>query len=219
MTATPKKLVILISGSGSNLQSFIDAIENGALNAQMAAVICNRPNAFGLERASQAGIAAELIDHTEFDGRESFDAKLIERIDHYQPDLVILAGFMRILTPGFVQHYLGRMLNIHPSLLPKYPGLNTHQRAIDAGDSEAGATVHFVTEELDGGPAVVQARVAIQADDSADSLAKRILAHEHSIYPQAAQWFVENRLKLAGNCAMLDGNPLASSGHVLQKTE
>ncbi|MGK0441599.1 MAG: phosphoribosylglycinamide formyltransferase-1 [Pseudohongiellaceae bacterium] len=198
------------------MQSFVDAANQGLLDANIAAVICNRPKAFGLERAANAGIPAELIDHTEFDDRESFDAALIERIDHYQPDLVILAGFMRILTPSFVKHYLGRMFNIHPSLLPKYPGLNTHQRAIDAGDSQAGATVHFVTEELDGGPAIIQARLAIQEGDNASTLAKRTLSYEHKIYPRAAQWFIENRLKLVNNCAMLDGKSLSSSGHVFE---
>lgn len=209
----PARIVILLSGSGSNLQSFIDASQTGALNANISAVICNRPGAFGLERAQQAKIPSQLIDHTLFQSRDDFDAELIKCIDVYQPDLVILAGFMRILTPAFVQHYQGRLLNIHPSLLPKYPGLNTHQRAIDAGDSEAGATVHFVTEELDGGPAVIQARVAINADDDADTLAKRILSEEHRIYPLAAQLFVEGRLHLEGNCAMLDKQPLPPSGY------
>lgn len=211
--APAKNIVILISGSGSNLQSFIDASQSGQLPANIAAVIGNRPEAFGLQRAKQAGIAAELIDHTRFDSRESFDQALIERIDSYQPDLVILAGFMRILTPGFVQHYLGKLLNIHPSLLPKYPGLHTHQRAIDAGDQEAGATVHFVTEELDGGPAIIQARVAIETGDDAPTLAKRILAKEHKIYPLAAQWFLEGRLTLQKNCALLDSEALSSSGY------
>lgn len=212
--ATPaKNIVILISGSGSNLQSFIDASQSGQLSANIAAVIGNRPEAFGLQRAKQAGIAAELVDHTNFDSRESFDQALIERIDSYQPDLVILAGFMRILTPGFVQHYLGKLLNIHPSLLPKYPGLHTHQRAIDAGDHEAGATVHFVTEELDGGPAIIQARVAIEAEDDAPALAKRILDKEHKIYPLAAQWFLEGRLTLHKNCALLDSETLSISGY------
>ena len=212
MSNTPCKLVILVSGSGSNLQSFIDASKASTLNADIAAVVCNRPGAFGLERANNAGIATELVDHTEYDSRETFDAELIKRIDHYQPDLIILAGFMRILTPGFVNHYLGRLLNIHPSLLPKYPGLNTHQRAIDAGDSEAGATVHFVTEELDGGPPIIQASVAIKEGDNSDDLAKRILAEEHQIYPLAAQWFAEGRLTLEGNKAYLDGEQLPDSG-------
>lgn len=219
MTTASKKLVILISGSGSNLQSFIDASNNGQLDAKIEAVICNRPNTLGLERAKNAGIPAILLDHTEFDGRESFDAALIQRIDQYQPDLVVLAGFMRILTPGFVQRYLGKLINIHPSLLPKYPGLNTHQRAIDAGDAQAGATVHFVTEELDGGPAIVQASVNIEANDDAKSLAKRILSHEHSIYPMAAQWFLQNRLNLHNNCAMLDGKSLSNSGYVYNNNE
>ncbi len=207
------KLVILISGSGSNLQSFIDSVAEGSLTAEIAAVFCNRPQAFGLERASNAGIAAELIDHTNFESRESFDQAMMEAIDRYQPDLVILAGFMRILTPGFVQHYHGRLLNIHPSLLPKYPGLNTHQRAIDAGDEEAGATVHFVTEELDGGPAIIQAVVPVLENDDASTLAKRILAKEHKIYPMAAQWFTEGRLKLLGNCAVLDNEELSAGGY------
>ena len=210
-----RKLVILISGSGSNLQAFIDASKNSQLDAEIAAVICNRPGALGLERAAQAGICNESLDHTQFDSRECFDRALIQRIDRHQPDLIILAGFMRILSPHFVQHYLGRMLNIHPSLLPKYPGLNTHQRAIDAGDSEAGATVHFVTEELDGGPAILQACEAIKKTDDASSLALRVLAHEHRIYPLAAQWFVQDRLKLVADCAMLDGNSLSSSGYVV----
>lgn len=209
---TKAKLVVLISGSGSNLQSFIDQSLSGGLPADIAAVICNRPGAFGLERAAKAGIPTELIDHTQYEGREPFDQELIRCIDQYEPDLVILAGFMRILTPGFVQHYSNRLLNIHPSLLPKYPGLNTHQRAIDAGDSEAGATVHFVTEVLDCGANVVQASVPILKDDSAEALAKRILGQEHKIYPLAAKWFVEGRLTIKDNKALLDGDVLPESG-------
>lgn len=209
---TKAKLVVLISGSGSNLQSFIDQSLSGELPADIAAVICNRPGAFGLERAAKAGIPTELIDHTQYEGREPFDQELIRCIDQYKPDLVILAGFMRILTPGFVQHYSNRLLNIHPSLLPKYPGLNTHQRAIDAGDSEAGATVHFVTEVLDCGANVVQASVPILKDDSAEALAKRILGQEHKIYPLAAKWFVEGRLTIKDNKALLDGDVLPESG-------
>ncbi|ARN72971.1 phosphoribosylglycinamide formyltransferase [Oceanicoccus sagamiensis] len=212
-SATPCKLVILVSGGGSNLQSFIDGVSNGSLTADIAAVFSNRPKAFGLERAANAGIATEAIDHTLFESREAFDAELMQRIDHYAPDLVILAGFMRILTPGFVQNYHGRLLNIHPSLLPKYPGLHTHQRAIDAGDPQAGATVHFVTEELDGGPAIVQAAVPIEAGDNADLLAKRVLTQEHIIYPLAAQWFAEGRLRLESNSALLDNTPLSAGGY------
>lgn len=142
----PCNVVVLISGSGSNLQALIDSVAHDGNPARIAAVICNRAGAYGLERAKQAGIATELLDHKQFDGREAFDAALIQAIDAHQPDLVVLAGFMRILTPGFVQHYAGRLLNIHPSLLPKHKGLHTHQRAIEAGDSEHGCSVHFVTE-------------------------------------------------------------------------
>lgn len=208
----PCRLVILISGSGTNLQAFIDGVEHGDLPCEIAAVISNRPNAGGLERARNAGIAAECVDHTGFDSREAFDQALQQRIDEYQPDLLILAGFMRILTPGFVRHYRGRLLNIHPSLLPKYPGLNTHQRAIDAGDREAGATVHFVTEELDGGPPVIQAKIPILAGDTPELLAQRVLEKEHKIYPLATRWFAEQRLILNGNRAQLDGKALPETG-------
>ena len=213
MTNNSCKLVILISGSGSNLQSFIDASLKGSLSANIAAVFSNRADARGLGRAAKADISTEVIDHKQFDSRESFDAELMQRIDQYSPDLVILAGFMRILTPEFVQHFHGKLLNIHPSLLPKYPGLNTHQRAIDAGDKQAGATVHFVTEQLDGGPAIMQVSVAINEGDTADQLAKRTLTLEHQIYPLAAQWFAEGRLQLDNNRALLDQQPLPANGH------
>ena len=208
----PCKLVILISGSGSNLQAFIDAATSGELPANICAVITNRPGAGGLERAANAGIQTAVVDHKQFDSRDAFDAELLNVIDSFTPDLVILAGFMRILGADFVRHYRGRMLNIHPSLLPKYPGLQTHQRAIDAGDAEAGATVHFVTEELDGGPPVLQASVPVQAGDSAELLAARVLEQEHRIYPLAARWFAEGRLKLNGNQAELDGTALPATG-------
>ncbi|WP_101760584.1 phosphoribosylglycinamide formyltransferase [Oceanicoccus sp. KOV_DT_Chl] len=211
-TSVKCRLVILISGSGSNLQSFIDAAISGDLNADIAAVVCNRPGAYGLERAANAGIATELIDHTLYDSRDSFDAELVQRIDRFTPDLIILAGFMRILTPSFVQHYHGRLLNIHPSLLPKYPGLHTHQRALDAGDDKAGATVHFVTEQLDGGPAIIQASIDISEQDTADDIAKRVLVQEHQIYPLAAQWFAEGRLTLRDNRALLDNEELSTGG-------
>lgn len=210
------RIVVLISGSGSNLQAFIDATANGDLPAEIASVISNRADAFGLERAQQAQIPTAVLDHKLFASREDFDAALRTLIDSYQPDLLILAGFMRILTADFVRHFHGRLLNIHPSLLPKYPGLHTHQRALDAGDSEAGATVHFVTEELDGGPAIVQVRVPIIAGDTATSLAQRILQHEHAIYPLAARWFAEGRLVLRNNRAELDGELLPPTGVVQQ---
>lgn len=207
------RLVVLISGSGSNLQAFIDSAAADTLSASVAAVISNRPGVMGLERASKAGIPTEVVDHKEFPDRESFDIALADCIDQYQPDVVILAGFMRILTPGFIRRYQGRMLNIHPSLLPKYPGLHTHQRAIEAGDSEGGATVHFVTEELDGGPPVLQARVPILPGDDADALAKRVLGYEHQIYPLAAQWLCEGRLTMENGRALLDNEVLPETGY------
>jgi len=188
MPAAPRsRLVVLISGGGSNLQAFIDAAADPAYPCEVVAVISNRAGVFGLERAARADIPAEVLDHTAFASRDAFDTALADRINAHAPDLVILAGFMRILTPGFVARYDGRLLNIHPSLLPKYPGLHTHQRAIDAGDAEAGATVHLVTEELDGGPVILQARVPVLPGDTADTLAARVLVEEHRIYPEAAR--------------------------------
>jgi len=205
-------LVVLISGSGSNLQAIIDATQNGTIPAKISAVICNKESAYGLTRATNAGIATEVISHKDFDSREHFDQALQAKIDHFSPDLVVLAGFMRILTPEFVRHYSDRMLNIHPSLLPKYRGLNTHQRAIDAGEDEHGVTVHFVTEELDGGPNVLQAQVPITPDETAESLAAKVLIQEHQIYPRAIKWFAQGRLKMIGNQASLDQTLLSESG-------
>ncbi len=185
--APRRRLVVLISGGGSNLQAFLDAARDPRYPCEVVAVISNKAGVFGLERAARADIPAEVLDHTAFPTREAFDAALAERVDAHAPDLVILAGFMRILTPAFVQRYAGRLLNIHPSLLPKYPGLHTHQRAIDAGDTEAGATVHLVTEELDGGPHILQARVPVLPGDTAATLAARVLVEEHRIYPEAAK--------------------------------
>lgn len=207
-----KRIVVLISGGGSNLQAIIDACANGTVPATVAAVVSNKADAFGLERAAKAGIATEVIDHREFADRESFDDALLTRVQQYQPDLVILAGFMRILTANFITPLLGKMINIHPSLLPKYTGLHTHQRAIDAGESHAGATVHFVTVELDGGPPVIQSAVPILAGDDAASLAARVLEQEHKIFPLAATWFCEDRLILDQGKAVLDGNILPSTG-------
>lgn len=201
------KVVVLISGSGSNLQALIDNIASGDNPAQISAVISNRADAYGLQRAQSAGIATQVLDHKQFDGREAFDAALAAAIDAHQPQLVVLAGFMRILSAGFVRHYQGRLLNIHPSLLPKYKGLHTHQRALDAGDREHGCSVHFVTEELDGGPLVVQAVVPIAADDTADTLAQRVHGAEHQIYPwpyagspRAGYSFTNKAPPSTGNC-------------------
>ena len=190
------RLVVLISGSGSNLQAIIDGCTSGSIDAEVIAVISNRPEVRGLERARQAGIPAEVLDHKAFGSRESFDQSMIELIDRFQPDLVILAGFMRILTPDFVRHYAGRLLNIHPSLLPKFQGLHTHRRALDAGEIVHGASVHFVTDELDGGPVVLQATVPVIEGDEEQTLAARVLTQEHRIYPAVIQWFAEGRLQL-----------------------
>jgi phosphoribosylglycinamide formyltransferase-1 len=179
-------------------------------------VISNRADAYGLQRARDAGIATRSLDHKAFDGREAFDAALIELIDAFNPKLVVLAGFMRILSAGFVRHYTGRLLNIHPSLLPKYKGLHTHQRALEAGDTVHGCSVHFVTEELDGGPLVVQAVIPVELHDSPHSLAQRVHTQEHLVYPMAVRWFAEGRLSLGEQGALLDGQLLAASGHLIQ---
>lgn len=198
-------IVILISGSGSNMQAIIEAVDNGDIPGHISAVISNRPDAFGLERAQAAGIHTEVLDHTEFDRREIFDLNLIRKIDDHEPDLVILAGFMRILTPDFVRRYSGKLINIHPSLLPKYQGLHTHKRAIEAGDKEHGASVHFVTEELDGGPVFLQASVPVLPEDTPETLAQRVLVQEHQIFPIAVKWFMEGRIQLQNGIPYMDG--------------
>ncbi|UVE16618.1 phosphoribosylglycinamide formyltransferase [Pseudomonas sp. LS44] len=214
--SAPCNVVVLISGSGSNLQALIDNLQGNDNPARISAVISNRAEAYGLIRATTAGIATEVLDHKAFDGREAFDAALIELIDRHDPQLVVLAGFMRILTPAFVRHYQGRLLNIHPSLLPKYKGLHTHQRALEAGDAEHGCSVHFVTEELDGGPLVVQAVIPVQSDDTPGSLAQRVHVQEHHIYPLAVGWFAHDRLRLGEYGAMLDGQPLPATGYLIR---
>ena len=196
MTSKPNKnIVILISGAGSNMAAIVRAGQaqdwQGAFGARIAAVISNRPNAAGLQLAQSLGVATGVLDHQGFDSREAFDAALKQQIDSYQPALVVLAGFMRILTPGFVQHYAGRLINIHPSLLPDFPGLNTHQRAIDAGCLEAGCTVHQVTAELDHGPLLAQALVPVLPGDSAFTLAERVQMQEHLLYPQAIRGWLQ----------------------------
>ena len=209
-------VVVLLSGTGSNLQALIDSDDVKASPATLRAVISNRADAYGLQRATDAGIDTRVLDHKAFEGREAFDAALIEVIDTFKPQLVVLAGFMRILSADFVRHYQGRLLNIHPSLLPKYKGLHTHQRALEAGDGEHGCSVHFVTEELDGGPLVVQAVIPVESDDSPHSLAQRVHAQEHRIYPLAVRWFAEGRLSLDEQGALLDGQLLAASGHLIR---
>jgi phosphoribosylglycinamide formyltransferase-1 len=212
----PCNVVVLLSGTGSNLQALIDSTHAGDNPARISAVVSNRADAYGLERARNAGIPTQALEHSGFEGREAFDAALIKLIDQYQPHLVVLAGFMRILSAGFVRHYQGRLLNIHPSLLPKYKGLHTHRRALEAADAEHGCSVHFVTEELDGGPLVVQAVIPVQLGDTPQTLAQRVHTQEHQIYPLAVRWFAEGRLSLSEHGAVLDGQPVPASGHVIR---
>lgn len=204
---------MLVSGGGSNLQSLIDACATGKINAEISMVISNRPNVLALERAEKAGINAICIDHKAFETREEFEASLSKKIDEAAPELIVLAGFMRILTDDFVNKYLGKMLNIHPSLLPKYPGLNTHQRAIDAGDDVHGASVHFVSPVLDGGPIILRAQVPIFNNDNAVELAARVVVQEHMIYPLVVGWFCSGRLKMKDGFAMLDNKRLEEKGY------
>lgn len=204
----PINIVVLISGNGSNLQAIIEHIAHGDLPARIAAVISNRADAYGLVRAQAAGLSTEVIDHTAFESREAFDKMLASVIDLYQPDLIVLAGFMRILTAEFVKHYQGRMINIHPSLLPKYKGINTHQRVIEAGDKEHGVSVHFVTPELDGGPLIIQAFINVAYDDTAETLAKRVQSQEHIIYPAVVKWFAQGRIAYSSEGVTLDGELL-----------
>ena len=208
-----KSIVVLISGNGSNLQAILDRAAEGKIHGQVSAVISNKANAFGLQRAKDAGVPAIVLDHKSFESRESYDQALQQEIDRFSPDLVVLAGFMRILTDEFVMHYSGRMLNIHPSLLPKYKGLNTHQRAIDAGDDEHGLSVHFVTPELDDGPVIIQSKVPVFENDTADELASRVQQQERNIYPLVVDWYCQQRLLMKDNKAYLDGNLLAETGY------
>lgn len=208
MSQTPsekKRAVVLISGSGSNLQAFIDHVNCGDLNIDIALVLSNVPTAFGLQRAKEAGIESTCINHKDFENRLAFDQAMIERIDSAKPDIVILAGFMRILTSEFVNHYSNRLINIHPSLLPKFTGVNTHQRAIDAKEKWHGASIHFVIPELDAGPVILQGRLELRAEDTPATLQKRIHKIEHQMYPLAVKWFCEDRLIVENNKVLLDG--------------
>ena len=208
-----KRIVVLVSGEGSNLQALIDACQQGRINAQISAVFSNKSAAYGLERARLADIPAQALDVKAYEDRAAFDIALADAIEAYQPDLVVLAGYMRILTADFVQRFAGRMINIHPSLLPKYPGLHTHRQAIDNQDDEHGTSVHFVTEQLDGGPVILQAKVPVFSDDSEDDLVARVQTQEHNIYPLVVSWFVEGRLSLQNDQVLLDNNPLPEQGY------
>lgn len=209
-----QRIVVLLSGRGSNFQSLLNASLTGELSGSIDLVISNRPQAGGLAIANNANIDTALIDHQAYATRDAFDADLAGIIDSVTPDLIVLAGFMRILTQSFVSQFAGRLLNIHPSLLPLYPGLNTHQRALDNGDTHAGATVHYVTGELDGGPSVIQAKVPIESGDTKDRLADRILQVEHQIYPQAVNWHLSGRLALRNGVLYKDSVPLPATGEL-----
>lgn len=218
MPKQTKKIAVLISGSGSNLQAIIDKLHNQKITDEqfeIVAVISNKAEAFGLERAKKAKINTVFVDDKACKSRVDYDHKLINEIDKLDVDVIILAGFMRILSSNFVNKYTGKILNIHPSLLPKYTGLNTHQRAIDANDHEHGASVHFVTAELDGGPVILQAKVPVFDDDNADDLAERVLTQEHQIYPLVIQWFLTDRLVMNNEQAVLDHLVLAKNGYAV----
>lgn len=194
----------MISGSGTNLQAIIDAVNHGQINATISAVISNRADASGLQRSQRAQIKTELIEQKDYQDRASYDEALISNIDKYKPDLILLAGFMRILSEKFISHYQDAILNIHPSLLPEFKGLHTHRRVLESSRQIHGASVHFVSNELDSGPVVIQAEVPVLADDTEESLAGRVLQQEHVIYPMAIAWFIDGRLKLNGNKALLN---------------
>ena len=206
------RVVVLIYGNGSNLQAIIDGCDDN-LQAEVVGVISNKPDAYGLVRAHHSEIDTSCVIAHQGESRSEYDARLMAVIELYQPDLIVLAGFMRILSDDFVNHYLGRMINIHPSLLPKYTGLNTHQRAIDSKDSEHGASVHFVTPELDSGPVILQANVPVYEDDTADMLAARVHEQEHAIYPLVVKWFSQQRLNMQNGRAYLDGTLIGQSGY------
>ena len=205
-------MVVLISGRGSNLQALIDAAYAGQLPAEIRAVISNNADAPGLARAQRADIPTHVINHRDFASRDQFDRALMQRIDAYQPKLVVLAGFLRILGRDFINHYAGWLLNIHPSLLPEFPGLNTHARALQSGARRHGASVHFVTHDMDSGPVIIQAAVPVLPGDTPDTLAERVLREEHRIYPLAIRWFLENRLSVAAGRVLLDGREQPEQG-------
>lgn len=206
-TADPLRVVVLISGNGSNLQAILEAQANG-LPIQVVSVISNRANAFGLERARRFGVPQEVLPHSTYATREAFDAALAQRIDRYHPECVALAGFMRILTERFVLRYRGRLVNIHPSLLPDYPGLNTHERALSDKRQIHGASVHYVTPELDSGPVIMQVSVPVLPNDDAEQLAARVLEQEHRLYPRVLELFAQGRIELCAGRVRLDGRLL-----------
>jgi phosphoribosylglycinamide formyltransferase 1 len=208
-------VVILISGRGSNLEAILAAVAAGTLPVRISAVISNNPNAPGLNAARAAGMPTEVVDHRGFADRAAFEAALMHAIDRFAPQLVVLAGFMRILGDDFIRHYAGRLMNIHPSLLPKFKGLDTHARALAAGETRHGASVHFVAPDVDGGPVIIQAAVPVQPDDTPETLAARVLVEEHRILPQAIAWFAQNRLSVRNGRVLLDGAHRPEQGIVM----
>lgn len=221
MSASPRQplpVVVLISGSGSNLQAFIDGQASGALPIDIRAVISNRADAYGLERARAAGIATEVLSHRGFEGRADYDRALAEVVDRHAPGLVVLAGFMRILSDAFVAHYEGRLINIHPSLLPDFRGLHTHERALESGVQVHGCSVHFVIPELDAGPLIVQAEVPVLPDDTPESLARRVQVQEHRIYPLAVRWLAEGRVSMREGRTWMDGRLLEHPPRITAET-
>ncbi|WP_301098699.1 phosphoribosylglycinamide formyltransferase [Otariodibacter sp.] len=210
-----KNIVVLISGNGSNLQSIIDTIKRGKINGEIRAVISNKASAYGLTRAEQVNIPHFVFSRKDYDSNQSMDNAIAQKIDEFNTDLIVLAGYMKILTPEFTQHFQGKILNIHPSLLPKYAGLHTHQRAMEAGDTEHGMSIHFVNEEVDGGPVVLQAKVPIYPDDELDEVIERVREQEHRCYPLVIEWFCSNRLYCIDGKAYLDGKILSKQGYAI----
>ena len=206
----PLSIVVLLSGTGSNFRAILEALKAQSFNAEIKAVVSNKDDAFGLVLARKEEIPDIFVDPTRYPDRASFDQGMIDEIDKHNPDLIILAGFMRILSDEFVNHYSGRLINIHPSLLPNFKGLNTHQRALDAGHDKHGATVHFVSNELDGGPVIAQVEVPVKSDDDAETLRLRVLKQEHILYPLVTKWFAERRLKLENDAVYFDHQKLSS---------
>ncbi|OOH90584.1 phosphoribosylglycinamide formyltransferase [Pasteurellaceae bacterium 15-036681] len=210
-----KNIVVMISGNGSNLQQIIDAIEKGKINGKVVGVVSNKENAYGLERAKQVGISSFIFTRKNFDSNLAMDMAIADQIEQLKADVIILAGYMKILTPEFTQRFVGKIVNIHPSLLPKYPGLNTHQRAMEAGDTEHGMTIHFVNEKVDGGAIILQAKVPIYPEDNIDDVADRVIEQEHRCYPLVVKWLCAERLYFKDGYAYLDDQLLPEQGYAL----
>lgn len=211
-----KNIVVLISGQGSNLQALIDACKHGRMKGKIAAVFSNNPDAYGLQIAQEADIPTHILSPEAFPDRVAYDAAMAQEIEQYQPALVVLAGYMRILSPDFVARFAGKMLNIHPSLLPKYPGLHTHRKALENGDAVHGTSVHFVTDDLDGGPLIIQAKVPVFSNDTEETLSVRVQTQEHTLYPMVVNWFLNGRLVMLENNAWLDGTRIPAQGYAAQ---